>query len=340
MARQKTVIEFPPATDSHFRMIDVGRKRPTRRRAIAAGTIFVGSEAFIRIRDKTLPKGDVLALAEAAGIIGAKKTPDMIPMCHTLPLDQVSIHCALDEAEQSVTVYCQAVAFAKTGVEMEALAGANAALLTIWDLTKGTEPGLRMEDIRLLVKEGGKSGLWIHPDGIPDWLATQLPSQKPMEGLSAALIVMSDRASSGEYEDKSGPLLREMLEREGAKILDLSVIPDDKDAITEALQKICSKSRPDLVFTSGGTGLGERDVTPEALAEICDRTVPGFGELLRRDGSNFTDLSWLSRACAGMIGQTLVITLPGSPKAVREGLESLLPVLPHAIKMIRGEGHG
>ena len=135
----KNVITLPEQ-EPQFRMIDVGRKRVTRRRAIAVGSILVGPVAFQKIRDKTLPKGDVLSLAEVAGITGAKKTPDLLPMCHTLPLDQVTIHTVLREPD-AVDVYCQAVAHAKTGVEMEAIMGVQAALSTIWDL-EGAVPQL------------------------------------------------------------------------------------------------------------------------------------------------------------------------------------------------------
>src|SRR5688572_22194005 len=121
MSKPEEVIAFPTAAQPNFKMIDVGRKRPTRRRAVACGTIHMNAEAFEAIKNGKLPKGNVLALAEAAGITGAKKTPDLIPMCHTLPLDQVTIHCAMNEQDHSITVYAQAVAFAKTGVEMEAL---------------------------------------------------------------------------------------------------------------------------------------------------------------------------------------------------------------------------
>jgi cyclic pyranopterin phosphate synthase len=104
MSKLEQIIEFPTAKEPNFKMIDVGRKRPTRRRAVAVGTITMGVKAFERVKNGTLPKGDVLALAEAAGITGAKKTPEMIPMCHTLPLDQVTIHCALDDQANSVSV--------------------------------------------------------------------------------------------------------------------------------------------------------------------------------------------------------------------------------------------
>lgn len=128
MTEPNGIISFPTCATANFKMIDVSRKRTTRRRAIACGTIQMSHDAFEAIRMNTLPKGNVLALAEAAGITGAKKTPELITMCHNLPLDQVTIHCDLNPTDNSITVYAQAAAFAKTGVEMEALAGVNAAL--------------------------------------------------------------------------------------------------------------------------------------------------------------------------------------------------------------------
>ena len=179
---------------ANFRMIDVGQKRVTRRRAIACGTITVGRVAFKKIRDKSLPKGDVLALAEIAGIFSAKKTHELIPMCHSLPIDEVIIHC-VPAPPAAVTVYAQVTAHAKTGVEMEAVMAVQGALATIWDLTKGTEPNLTIHGVRLLMKEGGKSGLWLNPDGIPRFIAAQLPSQKTLKGLRAAVAVI-DRKST------------------------------------------------------------------------------------------------------------------------------------------------
>lgn len=337
--KTKKVVVLPTARqESIFRMIDVGQKRVTHRRAVASGTITVGRAAFKKILDKTLPKGDVLALAEIAGIMGAKKTPELIPMCHTLPIDQVSIHC-VPTAPDAVVVYGQVSAHAKTGVEMEAVMAVQAALATIWDLVKGTEPALTIGNVKLLVKEGGKSGLWINPEGIPDWLLAQLPDQKPLKGLNAAIIVMSDRAVKGIYEDKSGPVLKGFLAQHGARLSDYTVLPDESDKLAAHLQKTISKYKPDFIIASGGTGLSKRDVTPETLEKICDRMIPGFGELLRKDGAQLTNKSWLSRSAAGMLGDTLIIALPGSPKAVQEGMEALLPILPHALSMVCGGKH-
>lgn len=321
-------------TETRFRMIDVGRKRVTRRRAVATGAITVGEKAFALIRDKALPKGDVLVLAEIAGIGGAKKTPDLLHLCHPLPLDAVTVHTAL-EAPDTVRVYCQTAAHAKTGVEMEAIMGVQAALATIWDLTKGTEPNLTIGGIRLLVKEGGKSGVWVNPDGIPEWLAEQLPDAQPLKGMEAAVVVTSDRAASGEYADKSGAALMELLQQDGANVATPRIVADDRTAIETAIRENTAR----LLVISGGTGAGPRDVTPDAVAALCDRMLDGIGELLRTESAQFTDMAWLSRMTAGVRGDTLILALPGSPKAVRECWDILRPLLPHALKTVRGGNH-
>ena len=156
------------AAGHRYRMVDVGAKNVTRRRAIATGRIRLGPVAFPMVRDRRLPKGDPLVLAETAGILAAKKTADLVPLCHPLGLDHVVLAFELDSDDESVTVLCQAATAARTGVEMEALAGVQVALLTIWDLAKQVEPALAIDDVRLLLKEGGKSGRWIHPDGLPE----------------------------------------------------------------------------------------------------------------------------------------------------------------------------
>ena len=153
-------------TTHGYSMADVAAKPVTYRLALASGTITVGEEAFIRLRDKTLPKGDALALAEFAGIQAAKQTPSLIPLCHPISLSRVSIHTNLREKDLVVDVYAVAEIDAKTGVEMEALCGLNIALLTIWDLTKPINAALEISDIKLLYKSGGKRGDWVHPDGL------------------------------------------------------------------------------------------------------------------------------------------------------------------------------
>ena len=153
-------------TQHGFSMADIADKPVSYRLALASGKITVGEKAFALLRDKSLPKGDALALAEFAGIQAAKQTPSLIPLCHPISLNRVSIHTDLREGEYAVDVYAVAEINAQTGVEMEALCGLNIALLTIWDLTKPVNAALAISDIRLQYKSGGKRGEWKHPEGL------------------------------------------------------------------------------------------------------------------------------------------------------------------------------
>ena len=327
--------------DSMFRMIDVGSKPNTHRVAIAEGRILVGEKTFNLIRDRALPKGDVLMLAEVAGIQGAKHASQMIPLCHPMGLDHVQLLTELDEANFAVQVFCTATTCARTGVEMEALAGVNAALLTIWDLSKMIEPGLAIEGIRLLAKKGGKSGLWIHPDGVPEWVRQKMAPKVvlPFDGITVSIIILSDRASQGIYEDKAGPLAKSLLEAGGAQVLEVAVLPDDQTILTQKIQAIQARGDTRLILTSGGTGIAPRDQTPETVEALADRVIPGIGELLRQYGAQFTPFSWSSRSIAATLGNLLIITLPGNPKAVREGLECLQPQLRHLINTLDNLKH-
>ena len=154
-------------SSSGYKMIDVSKKEVTHRKALAAGEIILGAEVIELIKTKKMPKGDPLSIAEVSGINGVKKTSELIPLCHPLPLDHISIHTEINEKKYSIIVYCLVSANSKTGVEMEALSGVNSALLAIYDLSKIVEPSLIITNTKLLVKSGGKKGLWINPDGIP-----------------------------------------------------------------------------------------------------------------------------------------------------------------------------
>ena len=153
-----------------FNMVDVSSKQSTFRRALATGRIIVGKEVFNLIKDQKMPKGDPISLAEVAAVLGVKKTSDLIPLCHPISIDHTATKIFLNETNYSLEVYCVVSAVAKTGVEMEAIMGTNAALITIYDLSKIVNPNLKIEGVRLLVKEGGKSGLWINPNGLPKFL--------------------------------------------------------------------------------------------------------------------------------------------------------------------------
>ena len=153
---------------SGYKMVDVSSKEVTHRKALATGEIILGPQIIDLIKAKKMPKGDPLSIAEVSGINGAKKTSELIPLCHPLPLDHISLHTEINEKKYSIVVYCLVSANSKTGVEMEALSGVNSALLTIYDLSKIVEPNLKITNTKLLLKSGGKKGLWINPDGIPN----------------------------------------------------------------------------------------------------------------------------------------------------------------------------
>lgn len=154
-------------SSSSYKMVDVSSKEITHRKALAVGEIILSLKVIKMIKNKKMPKGDPLAIAEVSGINGVKRTSDLIPLCHPLSLDHISIHTEIDKSKNSIIVYCLVSANSKTGVEMEALSGVNSALLAIYDLSKIVEPNLKITNTKLLVKSGGKKGLWMNPSGIP-----------------------------------------------------------------------------------------------------------------------------------------------------------------------------
>jgi molybdopterin adenylyltransferase len=154
------------------------------------------------------------------------------------------------------------------------------------------------------------------------------------------ILIVSDRCSRGEAEDRSSPVIGEWARQElGAEVRKHGVIPDERDVIRDTLISWSDEERLDLIITSGGTGFALRDVTPEATRDAIHRDAPGLVEAMRQEGMKKTPHAMLSRGIAGIRGQTLIVNLPGSPKAVREGLEVILPALPHAIEILKGE-HG
>lgn len=156
--------------------------------------------------------------------------------------------------------------------------------------------------------------------------------------IRAAIITLSDKGSKGEREDKSGKLIRDIIiSTLGASVEHYAVLPDEKQRIIEALTDLCDSGKIDLVLTTGGTGVAPRDVTPEATRVVIERELPGLAEAMRAESLKKTPHAMISRAVAGIRKQTLIVNLPGSPKAVRENLAVVLPALAHTIEKIKGD---
>ncbi len=302
-------------------MLDVSHKTRTRRTARAQAILRADPGTVDRIRRREVPKGDPLEVAKVAAVQAAKETPRIIPYCHPLPVDFVGVEFELGEA--TVTVTTTVTATYKTGVEMEALTAASVAALTLYDMLKMFDGDMAIESVRLLEKRGGKS----------DFRAA-FP-----EPPRAAVLVLSDSSAAGTRGDLSGRLLVERLQAVGVEVADYAILPDEPDQIAAALRNYADVLKLDLVITTGGTGLGPRDRTPEAMEGIIEREVPGIAEALRSHGLEQTPYAMLGRGRAGVRGTTLMANFPGSPSAAGDAMDAALPALLHALTMLRGGGH-
>ncbi|MCK6620579.1 MAG: bifunctional molybdenum cofactor biosynthesis protein MoaC/MoaB [Calditrichaceae bacterium] len=302
-------------------MIDVSPKFNTLRYAMAKGTLIAKAETIHRVIDRTVPKGDVLEVARAAGINAAKRCSDWMVFCHNLPLDWIDLKFEFEE--DRIKVFAEAKAIWKTGVEMEALAAVAGALLNMYDMLKPLDEELAISDVKLVKKKGGKSSF---RDGFA-------------EPLRAAVLVISDSTFAGQREDKSGKIIQQFLEKQEVSVAVYEVLPDEKEQIRERLIQLADREKIDLLFTTGGTGLGPRDVTPEATREVIHKEIPGIAEALRKHGKERTPYAMLSREVSGLRGNCLIVNLPGSSKGAQESMEALFPGLLHAFPMMRGFGH-
>ena len=300
-------------------MRDISRKIKTLRSAVAQATLRVSPSTISLIKKNKIPKGNPLEVAKVAAVQAAKNTSQIIPYCHPLPIDFVGVEYTLGKS--TIVVKVEVKAIYKTGVEMEALTGASVAALTLYDMMKMLDDDMEIAGVRLVSKRGGKSDFKI---------AT---------ALRAAVLVMSDSVSAGKKKDESGKLIVERLRELKIGIAEHAVVPDDEKAITKKLLHYTDKLKLDLVITTGGTGLGPRDSTPEAVQRLIHRELPGVSEAIRVHGQERTPFAMLSRSVVGVRGKTIIVTLPGSKNAVTEGLDAILPALLHSFKMIKGEGH-
>lgn len=296
-------------------MIDITHKYPTLREAIAEARVAVSRpETIAAVQEKRVPKGDVLEAARVAGLFGVKRTSDMIPDCHPLPVEHAEVTFQLEE--QAINVRVRVRTIYRTGVEVEAMHGASVAALTIYDMLKPIDKGIEVQHIRLVEKHGGKS----------DWKDAFERAPR------AAVLVISDSVAQGKKEDKAGAAIAQRLQALGVEVTATAIVEDEPEDIADQVEEWASVDI-DLVLTAGGTGLSPRDRTPEAIAPLLDRHVPGIMEAARHYGQERMPLAMMSRGIAGMVGRTLVITLPGSTRGAQETMDALLPFVLHVIKV-------
>jgi cyclic pyranopterin phosphate synthase len=311
-------------------MVDVGAKPITARRAVASATVRMRPDVLGTLLDAGGPKGDAFVVARLAGIAAAKRTSDLIPLAHPIPLDQVDVELIADREAGLVSIRAEARATARTGVEMEALTAASVAALALYDMAKALQRDIVVERVELLTKEGGRSGAWSR-----DAAAVARPSA----AREATVITCSTRAAAGERRDDSGPAVVSALREAGFDVTpEPMVLADDEDRIASTLAALADAGAR-LLVTSGGTGLTPGDRTPAATRRVIDREVPGLAELMRAAGLASTPMAALSRGVVGARGATLIVNLPGSPRGAVESLQALLPVLRHALEQLAGGDH-
>ncbi|MBL4754854.1 MAG: bifunctional molybdenum cofactor biosynthesis protein MoaC/MoaB [Flavobacteriales bacterium] len=296
-------------------MIDITHKTNTLRIAMAEATVKVSTQETIdAIVNKTVEKGDVLEMSKTAGLFAVKKTAEIIPDCHPMPIEHTAITFEIEGLSIRVKIVVKTIY--KTGVEVEAMHGASVVALTMYDMLKPIDKGIEIENVRLIKKRGGKSDF----------------KNLLEEQLRAAVIVCSDSISAGEKEDKAGKAVIQKLEAFDILSPEYVIIPDDTETITTTVERFC-KTEINLIIVTGGTGLSPRDNTPEALKSLIDKEVPGIMEAARAHGQDRIPYSMLSRGVAGMHKNTLILAIPGSTNGARETMDALLPGILHIFKV-------
>jgi cyclic pyranopterin phosphate synthase len=301
-------------------MRNISHKFSTLRTATAETSVKAKASTIQLIQRKKIPKGDALEISRTAALSGIKRCDELVPFCHSVPLDHVDIQFEIKKTEVIIRVSTTAVY--KTGVEIEALLGAQLAAINLYDLLKPIDDKLEIGPTRLLEKKGG------HGD-FGDSFSPKL---------KAAILVTSDSTAAGTRKDKSGLIIKDRISKEDIKVVAYDILPDDVWKIEAWLKKKCNQS-VDLIFTTGGSGLGPRDCTVEATQKVIEKEVPGISEAIRSHGRERTPYAMLSRSLVGIRGKTLIVNLPGSSRGAQESLDALFPGVLHAFNMMRGGGH-
>jgi len=317
------------------RMVDVAGKQTTLRVARARARVRMSPATARAVAAGNGPKGEVLGVARLAGIQAAKQTSQLIPLAHNLPLTVVEVTAGVDVEEGLVELIGEVRTIARTGVEMEAMVACAVAGLTIYDMVKGLERGISIEEVVLLEKRGGRSDFTRRGAGAPaaDGHSHGDPAvPRP----AAAIITISTSKAAGDGEDESGARLAELAQEMGIAIAAREIVTDERSQIEERLRHWVGEEGCSLILTTGGTGMAPSDLTPEATRAVIDRDAPGLAEAMR-DASREHTRNWmLSRGVAGIAGSTLIVNFPGAPASIEQAGAALARALPHALELLGG----
>ena len=302
-------------------MVDITAKSNTLRIATAEALVEVSSSKTIEaIREQRVPKGDVFEMSRAAGLLGVKKTPELLPDCHPIPIEYTGFQFEI--VDQTIKINCTIKTIYKTGVEVEAMHGASLAALNMYDMLKPVDKGVSIGSIRLLSKKGGKSDY-----------AAQVSNR------SAAIIVASDSISAGKATDQTGKMIEQFLCELGMNVSEFCVIPDEPNDIRLQIENYL-ESKVDLIIVTGGTGVSPRDQTPEALSVLIEKRLPGVEEAMRAYGQNRTPVAMFSRSIAGISQNSIILGIPGSKGGAIDSLKAVFPSLTHLFDVLSGTRHG
>ncbi len=301
-------------------MIDITAKRTTFREATARARLSMKPETLARIRERAVPKGDVLEISRAVAFHAAKFTPHIFPFTHPVHITGMDIAYRFEENALVIEVTCRGLD--RTGFEVEAMHAAAAAALNAYDMVKPLDDTVRVEEIALVAKKGGKSSF----------------RDAPPPGLRAGVLVASDSVSAGKKEDRAGQIIWERLEELGVEDIAYRVVPDEPGEIRKQVLAWLEEGRK-LVIVTGGTGLSPRDRTPEALRDLLDRDIPGVALASLVYGLERTPYAMLSRTLAGVRGDAVILALPGSSRGAREAMDALFPHLFHLYRVLAGRRH-
>jgi len=304
-------------------MVDITAKTNTLRIATAEATVTVSKQQTIdAINNKTVPKGDVFEMSKAAGLLGVKQTPNLLPDCHPIPIESTKVHYEIVGLDIKISIEVKTIY--KTGVEVEAMHGASVIALNMYDMLKPIDKGIEINNIKLISKKGGKSD---YKDKFLD-----------RADISAAVIVCSDTISAGQKEDKAGKAIIEKLEKFNVSIADYKVIPDEKENIQNEFNAAI-ESKTKLIIYTGGTGLSARDITPDSIESLIDRRIPGIEEAIRKYGQERMPYAMLSRSLVGVKNDSLVMCLPGSTNGAKESMDAVFPFVMHVFGILKGAKH-